>query len=310
MNAPPLSPLAWLQSHALVARDSLTRLRRNGLSSLITVLMMGCTLSLPTALWVLSENAALAGEQWQRQFSVSLYLDATLSEADGRALAKSLTQEEGFVRSDYLSAADALAEFREYSGFGEALDLLRDNPLPAVIVLWTAPALNPDTLQTQLAALSARPEVELAQADTAWLARLQEILAFGRRLIQVMAVLLGLTVLLVVGNTIRLDIENRREEIVVMKLIGAPDGFIHRPFLYTGTLYGLLSGLVACLSVVGILAFLEPRLDALAALYQQELRLSGLGPGTALRLTLAAGLLGWFGAWQCVRRHLHRIEPE
>lgn len=311
MNQPTaLSPAAWLQAHAATARDALTRLRAQALASGTTILMMGFTLALPAALWVLSQNAALASDQWQRQFSLSVYLQAEVSEKAAEQLRAELVAEPEFARADYLSPAAALREFEQFSGFGDALGLLQDNPLPAVIVLWPSTDLAPQRLKHWLEVLAARPEVELAQADSEWLERLQQLLDFGARLIQIMGGLLALTVLLVIGNTIRLDIENRREEIVVMKLIGAPDGFIQRPFLYTGTLYGLLSGLVACLAVALILALLAPQLQSLAALYQQELALSGLALADGLRLIVAASVLGWFGAWQCVRRHLGQIEPE
>ena len=305
-----LSFSGWLQAHAHVARDSLARLRVNGLSSLLTILMMGCALSLPTTLWVLTQNATLASHDWQRQFSLTLYLSSRISQQQGEQLLAELTRDPLVERGDYLPPSQTLEEFRQYSGFGRALDLLEDNPLPAVIVLWPKPGIDAAALEAFLARQDARSEIDMAQADAEWLERLAALLEFGTRLVQIVGVMLGLTVILVVANTIRLNIESRRDEIVVMKLIGAPDGFIQRPFLYSGTLYGLLSGLVACLGVALTLNSLTPHLDALAASYGRTMDLQGLAPGDGLRLIALAALMGWLGAWQSVWRNLRHIEPE
>ncbi len=305
-----LSPGAWLQAHAQVAQDSLRRLRLNGLGSLLTVLMMGCALALPTSLWVLTQNAATASQAWQQQFSVSLYLNHAISAAQAQELLADLIQDPRIDRGEYLSRDDALQEFKTYSGFGGALDLLQDNPLPAVLLLWPAADISAADLQAWLAQQNSRAEVDLAQADSSWLDRLRALLGFGQSLVTIMGVLLGFTVILVVANTIRLEIESRREEILVMKLIGAPDGFIQRPFLYSGTLYGLLSGLIACLSVGLILQLVQPHIDALAASYDHQVHLQGLALSDAGKLIGAAALMGWLGAGQSVWRHLRDIEPE
>ncbi|ORE87541.1 cell division protein FtsX [Oceanococcus atlanticus] len=305
-----LSFSGWLQAHAHVARDSLARLRVNGLSSLLTILMMGCALSLPTTLWVLTQNATLASHDWQRQFSLTLYLSQRINERQGQQLLAELKRDPLVERGEYLSPKATLAEFRDYSGFGRALDLLEDNPLPAVIVLWPKPGTDAAQLDAFLAKQHARTEIDLAQADSDWLERLSALLEFGTRLVQIMGLMLGLTVILVVANTIRLNIESRREEIVVMKLIGAPDGFIQRPFLYSGTLYGLLSGVIACLGVALTLNALTPHLDALAASYGRAMDLQGLALGDGIKLVGLAALMGWVGAWQSVWRNLRHIEPE
>ena len=305
-----LSLQAWLQAHIDVARDSIARLRHNGLSSLITIVMMGCTLSLPTSLWVLTENASAASQDWQRQFSISMFLSDKISEKQGQQLLAELLHDPLVERGEYLSREKTLSEFREYSGFGRALDLLEDNPLPAVVVLWPQPGVSSEDLKLFLARQATRPEIDLAQADSDWLERLAALLAFGNSLVAIMGMMLGLTVVLVVANTIRFSIESRRDEILVMKLIGAPDGFIQRPFLYSGTLYGLLSGIVACAGVAITLSLLTPHLDALAVSYGRSVSLQGLPFAAGVKLILLAGLMGWLGAWQSVWRNLRHIEPE
>lgn len=310
MNISGLSPHAWLQAHWLVARDSLGRLLRAGPGSLLTVLMMGCTLALPASLYVLGNTAAQASSDWQQSFSVSLYLSDRISDKQGRALLDILLAEPLIERGEYLSKDQALEEFRQYSGLADALDLMDNNPLPAVLILWPRAGTTRAQLEDWLAQQSPRPEIARAQADTLWLERLHALLGFGRQLIQIMGIMLALTVSLVVANAIRLEIAGRRQEILVMKLIGAPDGFIQRPFLYAGTLYGLLSGLVACFSVVLILYYVEPHLQTLALSYGSTLELQGLQLNEAFNLTALAGLMGWLGAWQSVWRHLREIEPD
>ncbi len=309
-TSPALSPHAWLQAHLDVARDSWRRLHGNGAGSLLTVLMMGCALALPGSLFVMSQNAAQASQSWQQQFSVSLYLSDTISADQGRALLDGLLKNPLISRGEYLSKADALQEFRQYSGLGEALDQLEDNPLPAVLIVWPRAGTSRTALENWLDEQRARPEIRLAQADVDWLERLQALLNFGQTLIQLMGILLSLTVVLVVANSIRLEITNRRQEILVMKLIGAPDGFIQRPFLYSGTLHGFLSGVVACGSILAILARLEDQLVPLAASYGRSFELQGLSLQQALSLIGGASLLGWTGAWHSVWRHLKEIEPE
>jgi cell division transport system permease protein len=209
-----------------------------------------------------------------------------------------------------ISAEQAMAEFRASSGFGGALDKLERNPLPPVLVV--TPAANaraPQQAAALLAELEALPEVDLAQLDMEWLQRLQAIMNIARRGVTAIAILLGLAVLLIVGNTIRLDIQNRREEIEVIKLVGATDGFVRRPFLYGGIWYGLLGGVLAWLLVHGALLLINRPAEQLALLYGADHRLLGPGlQGTLLLLGVGAAL-GLLGSWLAVGRHLSAIEP-
>ncbi|MGQ0586568.1 MAG: cell division protein FtsX, partial [Gammaproteobacteria bacterium] len=204
----------------------------------------------------------------------------------------------------------SLAEFRELSGFGEALDLLSDiNPLPAVIVVTPQRDLPQPRMQGLMDALAALPEVEVAKLDQKWLERLYAILSIVERAVLIIAAMLALAVMVTVGNTIRLEIESKREEIIVMKLIGAPNSFIRRPFLYTGLWYGLAGGLVAWLFVSGAMYALAGPARRLAGLYESSYTLVGL-TGEATALVLAAGVaLGVLGSAWTVGRHLDRYEP-
>mgnify|MGYP001816626389 FL=1 len=211
---------------------------------------------------------------------------------------------------NYISRSEALQEFQRLSGFGDALQALKDNPLPSVLVIHpTANASTPAATEKLLQRLQAYPPVDVAQLDMQWVKRLYVIMELVRRGVVVLAALLALAVLLVVGNTIRLAIQNRRDEIVVMKLIGGTDGFIRRPFLYTGFWYGLFGGVIAWLLVSLSLSILRDPVERLTGLYQSQFELSGLDITTTGMLIGTSILLGLAGSWLAVGRHLRDIEP-
>jgi cell division transport system permease protein len=209
-----------------------------------------------------------------------------------------------------VTADEALLQFRSASGFGNALDALRDNPLPDTLVVTpTVGASTPQGTEALRQAITAAPDVQTVQIDTEWVRRLYAMLDVLRRIIWLTAGLLGLGVVLVVGNTIRLDILNRRAEIEVMKLVGATDGFARRPFLYSGVWYGLGGGLLALILVAMAVGMLAQPVERLAGLYGSQFHLSGLkfGLGAAV-LGISIGL-GWFGSWLAATRHIRAIEP-
>ena len=211
---------------------------------------------------------------------------------------------------NYISREQALVEFTRLSGFGEALKALDDNPLPSVVVV--TPALlhtSPAAAEKLLSRLKTLNHVDLAQLDMQWIQRLYAIMDIIQRTVEVLTILLALGVILVVGNTIRLAIQNRRDEIVIIKLIGGTDTFIRRPFLYSGFWYGLLGGLVAFCFVAVSVASLSGPIEQLAGLYRSQFSLHGLDLGTTLTLAGASILLGLSGSWLAVGRHLREIEP-
>jgi len=193
--------------------------------------------------------------------------------------------------------------------FDDALDKLEQNPLPPVILITPLDSRTPDELETILEKLKTRPEVELAQLDLKWIKRLNAIIQIIQRSLIVIFALLALAVILVVGNTIRLEIENRRDEIIITKLFGATHAFIRRPFLYDGLWFGLFGGLFACLLITGALWLLGRPVATLIALYNSEFQPIYPDFMFILVLILLGGLLGYIGAWTAVSQHLHNIEP-
>lgn len=298
----------YREHHGLVATDSLRRLLAAPLATLMTLLVIAIALSLPAGLFVLLKNVQTLGDNWEGGAQVSLYLRTGTTPEQGRALADELARRVDVRRTDYISRDSALAEFREQSGLGDVLEGLDENPLPAVIVVY--PAQSEFAVAEKLRAdLAQKEEVEAAQLDAQWVQRLFAMLALAQRLVLALATALALAVLLVIVNTIRLSIDARRDEILIVKLVGATDAYVRRPFLYTGFWYGLGGSLLALLLVTGVLAWLEQPVRTLADLYRSSFRLEGLGGQGALLILASSVLIGLAGAALAVRQHLREYEP-
>ncbi|MEC8442621.1 MAG: permease-like cell division protein FtsX [Pseudomonadota bacterium] len=300
---------AWLQQHQLVAIETLLRLLAKPIGSMMTWLVIAISLTLPGTLWMALDNMTQLSDRFQASGSMSVYLQPGLAENDALTLQRSVGGQAGVASVVYISASQALDEFRTSSGLGDALDLLPDNPLPGVLIVEPELSLAKEAVLAMAQTLESDSRVDAVELDTAWLERLYALLALGERVVWVMAALLALGIVLVVGNTIRLSIANRVDEIRVTKLVGATNAWVRRPFLYTGLWYGMVGGLMSwILLVVGWLLVRGPVAE-LAALYGSDYTLQPLSAGAALLLLLGAMLLGWVGAWWSVFRHLHHIEP-
>lgn len=306
MNAPRRLAV----QHVRDLLDSLGRIWRAPVASLLTASVIGITLVLPASLHLLFENLDALSYRWEGTVRASLFLDDNLGEDAGRHLAKRIAAHDDVAATEYISKDEALAEFRELSGLGAALDALENNPLPAVIAVQPAPDRSAAEIAELIDLLADEPGVDRAQLDQDWLRRLYAILDVAQRGVILLAVLLIFAVLFIVGNTIRLDIENRRAEIEVMKLVGAPDSFIRRPFLYSGFWYGLAGGLLAWLLLGLCLLALSGPVRELTGLYGGEAGLRGLGARGSLFLIGIGVALGWLGSMVTVNRHLRAIEPE
>lgn len=299
-----------LADHARVLVASLGRLASHPMSTLMTVAVIGIALALPAGLQLLVSNARALSGHWEGAAELSVYLKRDVDLATARELADELASDPGIAAVRLIPADEALAEFREYSGFGNALDVLEDNPLPHVLVLLPAdPGASPEALESLRQRLAEDLPADQVQADTAWVARLQAMLELARRTVLLAALLLALGVVIIVGNTIRLDIQNRRAEIEVTKLIGATDAFIRRPFLYTGVWYGLMGGLLALILVSLSLVALDAPVRRLSGLYGSAFRLEGPGVAGGAVLIGVAIALGWLGSWVSASRNMRRIEP-
>ncbi|GGB54572.1 cell division protein FtsX [Oceanisphaera marina] len=309
--------LSWLQRLAMYGVDhlrqlfaSLGELWRTPLSSLMTIAVLGVSLALPASFYVLLKNAESVSAFWQSKAQISLYLQQNTTEQQVTELQQRLAALPEIEKITYISAEQGLSDFKGAAGFAEALDLLADNPLPAVFILGLSEAGRaPDAAELLLADMNAEPTVATARLDMAWLARLSGIVDLLRQVVVGMASLLLAGVLLVVSNTLRLNILNCRYEIEVMKLVGATDRFIQRPFLYVGLWYGIIGGLLAWWLTLIMVFWLSHKVSALAALYQSDFDLLGLSLQESLLLILTGTLLSLLASGFSVRRHIRAIEP-
>jgi len=297
--------------HCQVCLYSLGKACRSPLPTLMTTAVIGIALALPLGLHVLLQNVQRLTQGWDSAAQISLFMKKTASDAQINSLADTLGKRADIKSVKVISRTEALAEFREYSGFADALDALADNPLPAVIVVYPnlASDQSAEALETLVDDLRGNDNVDLAQLDMQWIQRLFALMDIARQGVWVLATLLAMSVLLVVGNTIRLAIESQRDEIEITKLIGGTDAFIRRPFLYTGLWYGLFGGAIAITLVLLALWVIDAPVQRLALLYQSSFSLQTIDFATLLLTFVFATFLGLAGSWIAVGRHLDEIEP-
>lgn len=300
----------WVARHGHAALSSAGHLARNGLPTLLTVAVMGLALSLPLALNVLVRNVRDATGDFSEAVGLSVYFKSDVPPQKVQQLAKTAAERTGVADVKLITAAEALEEFRAQSGFGAALDSLTDNPLPNVLTIRPTPTGgSPAHLDALRDYFASWPEVDSIQLDRDWVLRFSAILELLRRTVLITAVLLGAGVVAVVGNTIRLEIINRRADIEVTKLVGGTNAFVRRPFLYAGVLYGIAAGAVAWGVVALARLTLLSAAIRLATAYGSHFELHGPNLSELGALLLAGVLLGWLGAWIAAARQLARIEP-
>jgi cell division transport system permease protein len=301
---------SWLQHHRRSARESLQRLLANPFASLLSGMVIGIALALPVGMMVALENARSVSSGWDHRAQVSLFLRPEMTDQVAAELEKTLLERADISGTRLVVRGEALQEFQQLSGLGDVLRHLEENPLPNLIILTpAAEQLDAEQASRLQADLSALPGVDRAVLDMAWVQRLNSLMELGQRMVLAVGVLFAVGVLLVVGNTIRLAIESRRDEILIVKLVGGSDAFVRRPFLYTGIWYGLTGALVAWFILSLSLWWLQAPLATLAMLYQSGFQLQGLGASGALQLIGLGGCLGFCGAWLAVSRHLKAIQP-
>jgi cell division transport system permease protein len=297
------NPRAWREQHGQSLVSSLRRLAARPLATILTLAVLALALTLPLLFWLLLDNAKSLNGTVEDARAVSVFLKPDLDAAAVQSLATQLRARDDVGAVEIKSPEQGLEEFRSQSGFADALKVLHYNPLPAVLVVTPRSAKN-DTTPALVSELQRDPAVDLVQYDAQWRQRLNAILATVGRAALVLAILLALAALLVTGNTVRMDIQGRRDEIVVMQLLGASNGFVRRPFLYTGFWYGALAGVVS-LVLIGIVEWaLAAPLAQLAASYDHRFGLHGLPLAGTLAVLGASAALGWLGAWLAASRHI------
>ena len=306
-SAGPVS--TWVTRHASTAVGSLGRLVRQPFASFMIILVIAVTLALPASMNLVVKNARLVSGSWENALDFSVFLKQQVSLSEAEALGRLIGQRADIESVVLVSADDALAEFKRQSGFAEALDQLPDNPLPHTLIVRPSAGNTSASLILLQEEIGNLPESDYVQVDTDWVQRFHAILDIVRQAVSIGAALLGVAIVVIIGNTIRLDIENRREEIEVTKLIGATNAFVRRPFLWTGFWYGLLGGFMALALVQYGLFMLRGPVAKLSGLYQSNVAIVSLDLADGAIIIGIGVFLGLFASWFTAARHMRRIEP-
>ncbi len=298
----------YFSAHSQNLVGALGRISRQPLGSSMTIAVIAIALALPSGLRVMVNNVRILSGSLESAVDFTVYLDMSVDEESAQVLARDVEARPDVNRAVLIDRAQALADFRAYSGFGEALDTLEENPLPHALVV--RPAGGAQGAVGALARdLDEMQQTALVQLDTAWVERLRSLAELANRAVGIATVLLSLAVVVVIGNTIRLEINNRREEIEVIKLVGGSDGYVRRPFLYLGLCYGLGGGIVAAITTAAGLGLISTPARSLAQLYDSGYRLVGLSAGQTVLLLGGGAILGWAGAVIATARHLRDVDP-
>lgn len=298
----------WLRHHLSVALQALIRLAVTPVASIMTLAVLAIALALPGFLFTVVNNIQQFSSGWDTSPRILLYLNTDVTDARAEQLSLELMLHDGLSGVELIDREQGLREFASYSEFAGMLSLLEVNPLPAVILVLPADH-SADSLQQLQYELGALPETAEAALDLEWIQRLNAYLLMAERFSWVLSGLLALAVLLVVGNTIRMTLESRRDEIVVAKLVGATDAWVRRPFLYSGFWYGLMGSLLAYILVQIALYLITGPANQLAQLYTSRFVLQGLDFGSSLVLIATGTGLGVLGGFLSTGRHLRAIEP-
>ncbi len=300
----------WVHN-AQQAVASLGELVRYPFASMMTMAVLGLSLTLPATLYVVVKNTDNVGANWQQASEITLFLRKDLSAQEVATFTKRLSLSAAIDNVTWIDRDTGLAEFREASGFGDALNSLSENPLPDVLLVTpAADQRSPAASRQLLASLQQEREVEEARLDVAWLEKFEALIQLVRDGFLALALLLCVSVVLIVGNTIRLNISSKRDEIMVMKLVGATDSYIQRPFMYTGVWYGIVGGLIAWLATAVLIWWLDNAVRNISQLYESQFSLQGLTLNEMMVLWLLAIGLGLLGSYLAVRKHVAAIEPQ
>jgi len=301
----------WLLQHLQAFIFSLGQYIRYPIGNILTTAVIGISLALPSSFFLLLENAKQVTSGWDGTVQFSVFLKPEIELDAAKALVSILTADNAIEKVILIDKQQALDEYKRLSGFAEILDQLDENPLPHLLLIKPATSLqaDPNQLEPLFRQLSQLDAVDLVQYDRQWIKRLLVLLDIIKRVILILSTLLAMAVLLIVGNTIRLSIYNRKQEIEITKLFGASNAFIQRPFLYSGLWYGLFGSIIAWLLISASLLILKEPIHKLAALYNSPFSMVTPSFSHFMILLLIGIILGLGGSWISVHRHIDAIEP-
>ncbi|CAH0534747.1 Cell division protein FtsX [Vibrio stylophorae] len=302
--------VGFFAQHQIHAKQAFDDIRQRPLGSLLTILVLALALTLPTTFYLVAKNISSVASGWKHPTQLSAYLLKNAMPERIENLQQELSMWPEIESIDYVSPDEGLRQFRDYVGFEESVTLLQENPLPGVFIILPKPEWQQNGKAQALAAkLGEQVLVDEVRLDSDWLQRLTAIKSLAERLVIVFVVIMLAAVFLVIGNTLRLQVLSHKEEIQVMKLVGATDSFILRPYLYTGVWFGLLSAATAWVFTAIAIILLDGAVAHLASLYDGNFSLIGLNLDETGLLLMVATIMGWLAAKMASNRHLREIEP-
>ncbi|CAX61781.1 MULTISPECIES: permease-like cell division protein FtsX [Erwinia] len=301
----------WQEQWRYALRGTLSDMWRQPLATLLTVMVIAISLTLPSVCYMVWKNVNQAAAQWYPAPQLTVYLSKTLDDDAAEGVVSQLKKEDGVDKVNYLSREEAMGEFRNWSGFGGAMDMLEQNPLPAVAIITPKLNFQNDNTMTNLRDRVSKVQgVDEVKMDDSWFARLAALTGLVGQVAAMIGVLMIVAVFLVIGNSVRLSIFARRDTINVQKLIGATDGFILRPFLYGGALLGFAGALLSLILSEVLVFRLESVVTQVAAVFGTTFNLTGLAWDESLLLLLVSAMIGWIAAWLATVQHLRRFTPQ
>lgn len=302
---------AYLLNHAHGLFSSLGRLSRTPFTSAMTILVLSVAISLAGCFYIVVANIQQLTGNLQASNQMSLFLKEHINETAAQKLAEQLAHNENIENIKFISKKQAMDEFKANSGFGDALNALESNPLPNVIQILPKGVLDSrEALDNLMADLKKMPEVDFVQVDMQWVERLQAIMRIASRAVTLVGILLGFAVTFITGNTIRLELHNRQDEVFISKLVGATHSFIQRPFLYTGFWLGFIAGFSAWLIITIMLLIVESPVEKLSSLYNSSFELLYLSFSEFILLLMMASGLAVLGSWAVLHYQLRQIKPQ
>ena len=290
--------IAYRDLHVHAFFSSLSRMIATPFSSIMTIAVLAISISLASGFYIVVVNIQQLTGNLETSNQISLFLRDDVNDVHAKKLFENIRGNESVQNIKLISKEQGLADFKEYSGFGGAINALKKNPLPIVIEVLPKNTLNDKQgLDELLKSFQQLPEVDFAQLDLEWVERLQAIVDVAQLFASLLNILLAAAVLFVIGNTVRLEFYGRRSEVVISKLVGATNAFIRRPFLYTGFWIGFMSGVSAWFIVTILMLILRGSVERVSGLFQNDMHLLFLSFTETLFLISASSILGILGAW-------------
>lgn len=300
----------YLSRHLQVLFATLGAMKRTPLATLSTIVIISISLLLPSLLYITLKSGAQLTSEWQGQPQISIFLQHGLSANESQLIYDELRLHPAIQIAELITPSQALAEFKTLSGLNVELGFLEDNPLPASVVVLpndlhhNAAAIS--TLRDELTKIEGIDDIRL---DLEWTDRYHAILSSLEKFAKLLSILLSIALILTIGNTVKLLIMNRRQEIEITKLVGGSNRFVRRPFLYFGALFGFFGALISLLLLVIVANLMQQPLFELSSLYQRESVIYQPNWQEFGALTAIGVLLGWLAARISVAQHLNEIKP-